>query len=230
MCNHVQCSLAAFSAEFFGSVLPSARLLKLRCSMLFHYVLHGGRQWQWSSVCAQTVNRPPGVQGSYENHHIWPRLELDEYGTYGTTWGPFQRLPVPGCITLHHVASRCITLHHVASRCITLHHVASRCMLRVFEGRTHAHALHHRGWPETVRVPVWFCAEIETIRNVSLVKCDQDRLVQAQLMSTPSCANCICSVLQAHPAPKQDKSRSLTKSIESANLRERSPQVQVSNG
>ena len=44
--NHVQCSLAAFSAEFFGSVLPSARLLKLRCSMLFHYVLHGGRQWQ----------------------------------------------------------------------------------------------------------------------------------------------------------------------------------------
>ena len=128
MCNHVQCSLAAFSAEFFGSVLPSARLLKLRCSMLFHYVLHGGRQWQWSSVCAQTVNRPPGVQGSYENHHIWPRLELDEYGTYGTTWGPFQRLPVPGCITLHHVASRCITLHHVASRCITLHHVASRCI------------------------------------------------------------------------------------------------------
>ena len=56
-------------------------------------------------------HRPPGVQGSYENHHIWPRLELDEYGTYGTTWGPFQRLPVPGCITLHHVASRCITLH-----------------------------------------------------------------------------------------------------------------------
>ena len=140
MCNHVQCSLAAFSAEFFGSVLPSARLLKLRCSMLFHYVLHGGRQWQWSSVCAQTVNRPPGVQGSYENHHIWPRLELDEYGTYGTTWGPFQRLPVPGCITLHHVASRCITLHHVASRCITLHHVASRCI-----------TLHHVACCESLR-------------------------------------------------------------------------------
>ena len=96
MINHVQCSLAAFSAEFFGSVLPSARLLKLCCSVFHFYVA-----WRWSSVICTHAN--------LESSSRSPRLvwELPHMASMST--GSISKA------RLHHVASHCKTLQDVAS-------------------------------------------------------------------------------------------------------------------